>query len=125
MDSGYPFYAGSFVFKTRFNWGRLLKNKVFIEFEKFDTITAKVVLNKKQAGLVFWPPYRVEITKFLKKGENILEIELTNSLRNLLGPHHNTDKEEKRVTPVSFTDKNNWTDRYNFVKFGLGKIRIG
>jgi hypothetical protein len=37
-----------------------------------------------------------------------VEIELTNSLRNLLGPHHHPGGELNEVGPVSFTGNSGW-----------------
>ncbi len=143
VTQGYPFYAGSFLFSQKFKlhphlvssfpstgWEPFLEGedrkggKIFLKFENFNTIIAKVTVNKKEAGLVFWPPYQVEVTNFLKKGENLLEIELTNSLRNLLGPHHHRAGELLSVGPGSFTDRENWTDNYSFIPFGQGKVRL-
>ena len=84
----------------------------------------KVTVNKKEIGLVFLPPYQIEVTKFLKDGENLLEIEITNSLRNLLGPHHHQKAELLSVVPESFSDEENWTDSYSFIPFGLGKVKL-
>jgi len=122
VTDGYPFYAGSFLFSQKFKVKP--SGKVFLKFENFNAIVAKVTVNKKEAGLVFLPPYQIEVTEFLKKGENLLEIEITNSLRNLLGPHHHQKAELLSVGPYSFSNEKNWTDSYSFIPFGLGKIKL-
>lgn len=53
--------------------------------------------------MVFWRPYILDISEFVKEGKNRLEIELTNSNRNLLGPHHNPEGESLSVGPGSFS----------------------
>ncbi|MBA7519290.1 hypothetical protein ES705_11368 [subsurface metagenome] len=106
VTDGYPFYAGSFLFSQRFRIKEFSENnKIFLKFENFNAIVAKVNINKKEVCLVFLPPYQIEVTKFLKKGENLLEIEVTNSLRNLLGPHHHQEAELLSVGPYSFSDE--------------------
>ncbi|MBA7590737.1 hypothetical protein ES708_32871 [subsurface metagenome] len=135
VTDGYPFYVGSFLFSQRLNLHPHLISfpikgedggggKIFLKFENFNAIVAKVNINKKEVCLVFLPPYQIEVTKFLKKGENLLEIEVTNSLRNLLGPHHHQEAELLSVGPYSFSDEKNWTDNYSFLPFGLGKIKL-
>lgn len=47
--------------------------------------TARVLLNGKQVGVKLWPPYRFDITEYLKEEENILEISVSNTAENLLG----------------------------------------
>ncbi|NOU87746.1 hypothetical protein GC102_18490 [Paenibacillus sp. LMG 31460] len=61
----------------------------------------------------------------------MIAVEMANSCRNLLGPHHHIKGELYKVGPDSFKDKPGWTDkdieqntpiytdRYTFVRFGL------
>ena len=65
-----------------------------------------------------WRPYQVEVTRVLKPGRNRVAVEVTNSLRNLLGPHHHRG-DLSFVSAASFCDEENWTDRYNYVPCGL------
>lgn len=123
VSSGYPFYAGSFLFFQELDFTPEGK-RVFLSLDKLQVITLKVTLNGKEAGLILWPPYSLEITDFLKAGKNLIEIEITNSLRNLLGPHHQRDINPPSVGPYSFNDKNNWIDGYTFIPFGLGACRL-
>jgi len=125
VRQGYPFYAGSVVCRQKIKLNNLSsQKKVFLKFEDFQAIVAKVSVNNQEVGLVFWPPYEIEITSSLKEGENLIEIELTNSLRNLLGPHHHSEGELLFVGPGSFVDEAHWVDGYNFVPYGLNKVKI-
>jgi len=45
-------------------------------------------INNIDVGELAWFPYQLDITDFVWKGENKIEISLTNSLRNLLGELH-------------------------------------
>jgi hypothetical protein len=77
----------------------------------------------------------------LQSEQNILELRMTNSLRNLLGPHHHSWKEMIRVGPSSFSGLGGfpnprgvsqwydvrqtdgkaayWRDEYYHIPFGL------
>ena len=122
---GYPFYAGSALYRQKVELDALSsEERVYLKFEDFQAIVARISVNGKKAGLVFWPPYEVEITSLLKEGENLLEIELTGSLRNLLGPHHHSKGELLSVGPQSFVDEVHWVDGYNFVPFGLNEVKL-
>jgi hypothetical protein len=118
---GYPFFAGSINLFQEIKIKKEKNEKIFLNFEKISATTTKITINGKEAGIIFMKPYKLEISKFLKDGKNSLEIELTNSLRNLLGPHHHISGELTGVGPGSFQDKKNWTDEYNFVPFGIEK----
>jgi hypothetical protein len=47
-------------------------------------VTAKVRINGVYAGGVWTDPYRLNITKLLKEGENTLEVEVANNWMNRL-----------------------------------------
>jgi len=125
IRQGYPFYAGSVIYRRKIKIDTLSsQEKIFLEFREWQTIVARVIVNHAEVGLVFWPPYQIEVSSFLKKGENLIEIELTNSLRNLLGPHHHSQGELFHVVPKSFVDEAHWMEEYNFVSFGLEEARL-
>lgn len=125
VTQSYPFYTGSVIYKQKIRMDApSFKERIFLQFQDFQAITAKVTINHKEVGLVFWPPYQIDISSFLKEGENLIEIELTNSLRNLLGPHHNNLGEQKWVDTRSFTDETHWVEGYNFIPFGLKRVRL-
>jgi len=70
---GYPFYAGSVVYKQRVKVDCLPpEERIYLRFEDFQAIVARLTVNDKDAGLVFWPPYEIDISPVLKKGENLL-----------------------------------------------------
>ena len=85
-------------------------------------------MNSKPVGDILWRPYSLDITPFVKEGENTVEVTLFSSLRNLLGPHHLEIGESYAVTPASFFKedtvwgswgKSAWNDGYCFVEFGI------
>jgi len=60
-----------------------------------------VFINGESAGIIGWKPYELEISKWIKEGRNEVEVKVTGSLKNLLGPHHNNPA-YGHVTPWSF-----------------------
>ena len=45
---------------------------------------AIVFVNGQRAGLLWHPPYRIEISKYIKSGENKVEVHVYNTAINLL-----------------------------------------
>jgi len=77
------------------------------------------------AGHLAWKPYRLDVTEQVRPGRNRLEIELTTSIHNLLGPHHDKRGEARFfVLQHSWTDLVNWTDDYFFVPVGVTGVKL-
>jgi hypothetical protein len=93
ISSGYPFYAGSMKLIKKFRYSKesLYKNsRVFLKLsgEGCEFVVAEVSVNYRRAGVIPWGWWEVDVTGFLKNGENILELVIVSSLRNVFGPHH-------------------------------------
>ena len=125
---GFPFFSGQITLRNTFHltqeecMGRCLR------FAQRGATVLAVRVNGKLAGKLFWRPYEIDLSRFLREGENTIEITLTGSLRNLLGPHHLKSGESDSVSPGSFyrrsviwrsEDNPDWTDGYSFVAFGI------
>ena len=108
---GYPFYAGAFELKQSFTMDNLKQgSQYFIEFPNCEAIVSKLEINGNEIASLSWTPYKADITKALKPGRNEVKITLVNSLRNLLGPHHQKRAELVRVGPYSFTGAGGFPD---------------
>jgi len=81
-----------------------------------------VFVNSKKAGVTAFPPYRLNITRFVSPGKNTVELKVTGSLRNLLGPHHNTPP-EGISSPWSWRNVKEYPSGkdYKFYDYGLMK----
>lgn len=136
QESGLPFFSGTLTLKKEF---KLSQNETLGRVLKFDAqkaIVSKIKLNGKELSKFLWKPFESNLDEFLKEGNNIIEIELSNSLRNILGPHHLEEGESYGVTPSSFYKESGvfarnwnggytpWNDAYCFVEFGIDNIRI-
>jgi hypothetical protein len=59
---------------------------------------AELIINGRHAGYLWKPPYRADITGFLKEGKNHLEVRVTNVWANrLIGDAHYPDEMEWRT----------------------------
>ena len=71
--------------------------------------------------------HTIDLAEYLNEGENEIRLEFTNSMRNLMGPHHRHDPEPYGVGPGTFSFEKEWkgrecrgyADRYSFVRFGV------
>lgn len=78
------YYSGTAVYTTTFNWKtKLGEERIFLNLGKVKDV-ATVRINGKECGTVWTAPYEVEATHVLKKGKNMLEIEVANTWANAL-----------------------------------------
>lgn len=84
-DQNLPFYADAVSYSGRFRLERGAKYKVVLG--KWAGTVAEVRVNGKSAGVIGWQPYEASI-RGATDGENVIEVLVTGSLKNLLGPHH-------------------------------------
>ncbi len=120
VQEGFPFFAGTLKLQQEINWQKRKGERVFLELEEMKTTVVEVSVNGKQAGTILWHPIRVDVTKLLVNGTNTIELALTNSCRNLLGPHHHTGQPLAWTGPGEFRRQPHWTDSYSLVPFGMG-----
>ena len=126
---GFPFFRGAMRLKKSItvqdaNWqlrcaGRIQYARVFVNGEKAGTMLFTDTL---------------DLSAYLHRGENTLELELMASNRNLFGPHHNASNPEPLfVDPTLFSLYGSWHDgksngyreEYAFVRFGLDNVLLG
>ncbi len=72
-------FAGTVRYSTEFNWGETSKDAVLNLGDVRDC--ARIKLNGKDYGALLGPTFKVEVDN-LKKGNNILQIEVTNVAAN-------------------------------------------
>ena len=49
---------------------------------------AEVTINGKPAGFIDAPPWECDVTRWVKRGSNDVQVTVIGTLKNLLGPHH-------------------------------------
>jgi len=83
-EAGIKYYSGTARYKKIFDAPRFDKKEaVYLNLGVFNSL-AVVKFNGQTLGLVWAEPHMVEISKFLKKKNNVLEIEITNTWNNRL-----------------------------------------
>ena len=78
------YYSGIAKYENTFTWDRSSgSNSTFLDLGKVKNM-AKVFLNGEEVGTVWTAPWRVEVSKYLREGENKLEIQIANLWANRL-----------------------------------------
>jgi len=120
VDQGYPFYAGTIRYKTRFRLPEEAEGQILVRFPNAKGTLFLVYVNHKGPVPVCWSPLEADVTSLVEKSENELEIDVVSSLRNTFGPlHHRLGDDLTFVGPETFVDEENWVDDYQFAPYGL------
>lgn len=80
-DAGVKYFSGIATYRTTFNWtppqSRAPTLKFGLDLGKV-AVMADVKLNGQHLGVLWKPPFRVDVTKGLKSGANSLEVRVVN-----------------------------------------------
>jgi hypothetical protein len=85
-DAAVKYFSGTAVYEKEIHIDAsdLAANKrIALNLGKLYDI-AELEVNGKRVGVLWWPPYRTDITSFLKSGGNTLKIKITNNWPNRL-----------------------------------------
>ena len=87
-DQGLPFYSWGITYSKEFDIEKS-SGKYLLMLDKWDGTVAEVYVNQQAAPIIAFPPYQSDVTGLIKQGNNRVEVKITGSLKNLLGPHFN------------------------------------
>lgn len=85
---GLPLYSQGVAYTKNFTVDNLSKAYAVV-LGKWQGTVATVKVNDVLAGIITAEPNRLDIGKFVKKGNNKVEVTVIGSLKNLLGPFYN------------------------------------
>lgn len=126
LTDGFPFFSGNITLRKHF---QLSSIENILHLDGNYSLACDIRINGKSVQTPYFSNL-VEISDCCTMGENILEVTLYVSNRNLLGPHHLSYAEESfGVGPYSYELPGSWQngksklerENYSFVRFGLFK----
>ncbi|MEE3390880.1 MAG: glycosyl hydrolase [Candidatus Cryptobacteroides sp.] len=86
---GQPFYSWDVSYVKEYVIDDLTR-PYSISLNKWNGTVAEVFVNGEKAGSIGFDPFRLDISKFLKKGVNEIDVRVVGSHANLLGPFYST-----------------------------------
>lgn len=124
---GYPFFSGEITVERTLTLEEGDTARA-LTFDKAGINAVRVGVNGQDAGTLLWRPYALDLSPYLRTGDNVIRLTLVNNLRNLLGPHHHTGGELLAVGPGHFYKEPciwtgygavGYTEKYCFVHTSL------
>jgi hypothetical protein len=126
VQHGLPFFNGTVRLTTSVTLAADEVHGRRFRFAEMRAHVASLSVNGRPVKEWYWRPFEADLDGLLQPGENEFVLELTNGLRNLLGPHHLEEGESYAVAPPSFYKEpsvfgcaGHWNDDYCFVEFGV------
>jgi hypothetical protein len=104
-DASTQSFSGTGVYTTTFD---LKKNKTDDHLLKFDKLyeSATVIVNGKEAGIVWSNPFEISVGKYLKKGKNTIQIEVSNLMANRIRYMDKNKIEWRNYHEINFVNIN-------------------
>jgi len=81
---GFPHYSGTMIHAQDFRWGPTSGQRTELVLQRPPSDHVVVFLNGKRMGELLWSPWRLDVTRGLRPGENRLELHVSNTLENLM-----------------------------------------
>ncbi len=133
VGTGFPFFAGKLTLCQEFELtADDAKKTQLLRFTPIGANSYRIRLNGEDAGVWTHGFAALSVAGLLRAGKNTLEIELTTSLRNMLGPHHLAEGESYGVNTLSFNREPNvlgwnppaYNPGYCMVKLGIDDLEL-
>lgn len=100
-DPSIRYFSGKAIYTNRITLDELPQKVLYLDLGKV-MVMAKVKINGQYVGGVWTTPYRLPVGDFLRKGENLIEVEVVNNWRNrLIGDASLPEKERGTWTNVN------------------------
>ncbi|KAA9036116.1 hypothetical protein FW778_19710 [Ginsengibacter hankyongi] len=107
-NEGIKYYSGTASYEKDFYVGKDALTKGTEAFVVFDDIQemAQVFVNGQDCGIVWTPPYKADITKYLRAGSNHITVRVVNTWNNrIVGDLRNPDKKQYTRTNIKYKFK--------------------
>jgi hypothetical protein len=118
-NQGWAFYSRQVSYRKTFEIGEVGKY-YRVRLGDWSGTVAEVSVNGKSADIVGFEPYSVDVSGLIRQGDNIVEVIVTGSNKNLLGPFHNKPA-PGLVSPWHFRNVKNYPpgNDYQQLDYGL------
>lgn len=120
QDDRIRYFSGTATYSNTFKFKKEVQQPVWLDLGKV-MVMARVYVNDHYAGGVWTAPYRLNISKLLRKGVNTLRVEVVNNWQNRLIGDQKLPEQER----PTWTSVNPWHSDSPLQESGLiGPVRL-
>ncbi len=117
-EQGLPMYGHAISYIKEFELDHI-SPRMEIKLGKWKGTVVSVKVNGVEAGTIAYEPYVLNITKHLRKGSNQVELTVVGSLKNVLGPFHNSPP-KGYISPGLYYKSNGHPEGKNYDLYDYG-----
>lgn len=121
---GYMHYAGGMEYIFICCIDTLKNKKIYLDVKEFKGICAEAEINGFKKAVPWKADSIIEVSDYLKQGENIIKIKIFMGLKNMLGPLHITNKPQVTNDSCFSPMGDNYTEAYVISEAGLFKCEL-
>lgn len=101
LDERVKYFSGEVIYTNTLSLEEIPSGELYLDLGRV-MVMAKVILNGRRVGGVWTAPYRLNVTDYLKAGDNLLQIIVVNNWQNrLIGDQQLPAGERPTWTPVN------------------------
>ena len=114
-DTATQSFSGTGVYTSSFT----IKNKAADYLLQVDKLyeSARIIINGKDAGLIWSLPYELRVGKYLKEGENTISIEVCNLMANRIREMDRKGEPWRNYHEINFVN-------INYTQFDASKWKV-
>ena len=117
---GFFHYAGSICYQYQFDWSMGRIKHIYLKLRDYAAVGLCVSVNGKSIEVPWKTVSILNITDYLKNGENQLSVEVIGSPRNLFGPFHLRDVKRGVTNDRCFqVEGAEYVEEYNELPYGI------
>ena len=85
QKQGLPFYSQKVAYSQNFNINKSGNSQYKVSLKNWNGSLSEVWVNGKEAGIIAWQPNALDVSDFVKEGDNEITIKVIGSLKNTFG----------------------------------------
>lgn len=117
-NQGWPFYSREMIYEQTF---AIQTPEPYYEIQlgRWNGTVAEVIVNDEPAGIIGFKPYTLDVSKWIRQGNNRIEVKVVGSNKNLFGPFHN-ESSIGFVTPNLYKGTTEWPSGEDYLQLDYG-----
>jgi hypothetical protein len=85
QKKGLPFYSQKVAYSQNFDVNKSENKAYKVRLKDWNGSIAEVWVNEKAAGTIAWQPNELDVSKYIKEGDNEITVKVIGSLKNTFG----------------------------------------